>query len=85
MNASPFQATGRAATKSKQAITVKMRVTGRFYCSVEVDDAKDEDAIREAAEALFSDADFGQLSDIDGEAICFEDEDGRVHRFGEED
>lgn len=46
MNASPFQATGRAATKSKQTITVKMRVTGRFYCSVEVDDAKDEDAIR---------------------------------------
>ena len=46
---------------------------------------EDEDAIREVAEALFSDADFGQLSDIDGEAICFEDEDGRAHRFGEED
>ena len=31
MNASQFQVTGRAATKSKQTTTVKMRATGRFY------------------------------------------------------
>lgn len=55
---------------------VTMAVTGRYIVKVE---ANDLDEARKFAEEEFSDADFGELSEIDGYAFCAEDENGDLH------
>lgn len=62
-------------------ITVGMRVTGRYYCEIEVDDPTDKEAIRAAASKKYTEADFGALEESDAEAIVFEDKNGNVSRF----
>ena len=52
---------------------VTFKVEGRYIAEV---DANSIDEAREKAANAFSDADFGELSDIDGEDIIIEDEDG---------
>ena len=56
--------------------TVYFEVRARFDATVEADNI--EDAI-ESARQRFSDADFGEAYDIDGEEIMVEDGDGVIH------
>lgn len=51
---------------------VIMRLSGRYVPMVM---AKDPEEARSKADEAFSDADFGELEDIDGECVAVEDED----------
>lgn len=51
--------------------TVSMRVVGYYVVDVEADSAE---AAKEKAEIAFSEADFGELQNIDGEVSSYEDE-----------
>ena len=48
-----------------------MRVVGYYVVDVEADSAE---AAKEKAEIAFSEADFGELQNIDGEVSSYEDE-----------
>ena len=52
---------------------VKMRVDARFIAEVDTDSIEEA---KEKAEKAFSDADFGEASDIDGKVVAIEDNDG---------
>ena len=52
---------------------VTFRIDARFIAGIEADSM---DEARKKAEETFSDADFGEARDIDGEAIIVEDEKG---------
>lgn len=52
---------------------VTMKISGRFVVEVEADSI--EEAKQEAG-YRFSEADFGELEDIDGEPISVEDQEG---------
>ena len=60
---------------------VTMRVEGRFSCEVDVPEGASAEDIRKKADALFGEADFGELADIDGEAVTWTDENDRMHDF----
>lgn len=59
--------------EKKPEYFVTFRVDARFEATVRA--FSTEEALREA-QARFADADFGEATDIDGEAIIVEDEDG---------
>ena len=52
---------------------VTFKIDARFVAGVEADSLEEA---RKKAEEAFSDADFGEATDIDGEAIIAEDENG---------
>jgi len=54
---------------------IKMRVDARFTPEVEADSIAEA---KKKAEIAFSEADFGDAEDIDGEIIHVEDEDGNI-------
>ena len=60
---------------------VTMKIEGRFICEVDVPDGASIDDIRNAANNLFAEADFGELADIDGEAVTWTDENDKMHDF----
>ena len=64
---------GKGAAAEKKTYYVTFRVDSRFVAAV--DAASVEEALKEA-QGRFSDADFGEAEDIDGEPIIAEDEAG---------
>ena len=66
-----------AETRPEKKVYVTMRVTGKYLVCIRCrNDANTEDIMKKANEK-WSDADFGVLSDIDGEAVYIEDDHGR--------
>lgn len=57
---------------------ITMTVEGKFTCEV---DAKNLEEAKEKAEYEFSEADFGELFDIEAETTNAEDEDGNFYRY----
>lgn len=53
--------------------TVHMQITGRFIVTVEADS---EEAANDAAIDIYSDADFGELSNVDAQIVRTEKEGG---------
>lgn len=60
---------------------VTMAVDGRYMCEVEVPEGATREDIREAAEHMFSEADFGELSEIDAKAVSWTDASDAMHYF----
>lgn len=59
--------------EGEKEYTVTMKIEGRFITTVY---AKSQEEALEEADSAYCDADFGELRDVDGEAIIMEDEDG---------
>lgn len=55
---------------------VTVAVNGRYLVKVDAENLND---VRRFAEEEFSDADFGELSEIDGCPFCAEDENGELY------
>jgi hypothetical protein len=62
-------------------VDVMMAVKGYFNCTVEVPEDATREEIRKAAEAMFSEADFGELEDIENRALTWTGEDDNMHEF----
>lgn len=58
--------------------TVGLAVTGNVYIEVEADNFEEA---KEKALDIFADMDFGQLEDIEGEAVNAEDENRRFKKY----
>lgn len=62
-------------------VWVTMAVKGYFNCMVDVPEGSDREDIRKAAETMFSEADFGELEDIENRALTWTGEDDKMHEF----
>lgn len=60
---------------------VSMAVDGRYTCEVDVPEDATREDIRAAADRMFSEADFGELNEIDGKAVSWTNEADEMHYF----
>lgn len=62
-------------------VYVTMVVDGRYTCEVEVPENATREDIRAAADRMFSEADFGDLIEIDGKAVSWSNDADEMHYF----
>ena len=59
-------------------IWATMRIEGRFTCEVDVPNT-DIETIKAAMATEYQNADFGELSDVDGNVVSYTDENDNLH------
>lgn len=55
-----------------------MKIEGRFTAEIDVPDTNPE-TIKKAMDTAYAEADFGELSDIDGSVVSYTDANDTIH------